>query len=499
MITRLIFERLLTILRKIMYNVLVERLPRVEGCLKVVLEQTTDDTSVFLSSGRSTMMENRLIGKYPLEAIQLTQQLSEKNGVAHAIAAAQALEDLLKVTATPVAQQVRSILLKLSALHSHIHHFYWEFLPDYLNQHHYDSINRSQYFPGVEKREAKPGDLSSQAAEEILKNVPLAAHTLQGIQQILTLISGKYPMVMNVIPGGLTNFNISPKLLMEVIRKLETFKHFVDAVWPNDVKRFIQDNPATLTIFDDTSNFISFGSPEIDKGRNYSYYSSGVSLDGKLEPINELKITESFASTFHVAPSNTKSSREEYNLEKSDAKTWIKGARYETETMLAGALSRMMVTYLGGGNVEISDTIGQMLEDLGLNTEYPNCIASRLLAEVFEGRFYMKAIAELLLMVDPSEPVNLRKKLLFNEEGSGVGKVESPEGPFHQVHLKSGRISRYRIISPVNWNFSPRDEFGRTGVVETELNKMLKNYTLTSLQAARIIHSHNACILDGAQ
>lgn len=483
-----------------MYNVLIERLPRVEGCLKVVLEQTADDTSVFLSSGRSIMIENRLIDKYPLEAIQLSQQLSERNCISHALAATEALEDFLNITPTPVAQQIRSILVKLSSIHSHIHHFYWEILPDYLNRRHFRFVNKGRYYSGVEERDHKPGDLSNAIAKQILKNVPYAAKTLQGIQDIITLLSGKYPVVMNIIPGGVTNPNISPKILMEVMRKLEGFKRLIDIVWPTDVKKFTQDTPATLTIFDDTSNFISFGSPKVDKGRNYSFYSPGVSLDGKLEPINELKVTESFVSTYHNAPSEVKSINEAYNLEKPGARTWIKGARYETETMLSGALSRMMVTYLGGGNIEISDTIGQMLEDLGLNTDYPNCIASRILSEALEGRFYMKAVAELLLAIDTAGATNLGAKISFSGDGSGVGKIEAPGGSmFHQVHIKNGRIARYRIISPVNWNFSPKDEFGRTGVVETELNKLLKNYTLTSLQAARIIHSHNASVLDGAQ
>lgn len=483
-----------------MYNVLVERLPRVEGCLKVVLEQTADDTSVFLSSGRSLLIENRLVGKYPLEAIQLTQQLSEKNCVAHSIAATEALEDFLNVKPTVLAKQIRSILIKLSTLHSHIHHFYWEILPDYLNNRHFRYMNSKLHYPSLESRSHKPGDLSNAVAKKILKSLSHAANALQEIQKIITLLSGRYPIVMNMTPGGLTNPNISSKVLMEVMRRLENFKKFVDVVWPNDVKRFIQDTPTTLSIFDDTSNFISFGSPEIDKGQDYSFYSSGVSLDGKLEPINELKITESFVSTFHVPPSDTKSLAENYNLEKTGAKTWIKGARYETETMLSGALSRMMVTYLGGGNVEISDTIGQMLEDLGLNTDYPNCIASRVLSEAFEGRIYIKSIAELLLSMNTIDPTNLKTRLSFSGSGSGVGKIEGPGGAmFHQVYIADGRIAKYRIISPVNWNFSPRDEFGRTGVVETELNKLLKNYTLTSLQAARIIHSHNASILDGAQ
>lgn len=484
---------------------LIGNVPRIEGQLRIFETEDLDGLGrLYLQSGQSTQLCRHLVGRYPLEAVQLSQTLSERSSVAHGIASVTALEDYLHIHPTTTALKIRQILLDLSTIRSHIYHFYWELLPDYLNNEHVEKIGREQlwYYSGFHFREKAVGDLETDVGIAILQNAPRAAQTLDLLQKALTILGGKYPVIMNQIPGGITNFTISRDVIMKVVRLLELCKECVEDLWPADVKLFIQDSPDTLNVIERNSNFISFGSINIEEARRTtSSYSEGVLVDGRLEPVNELNISESLNETYFLPLEKGRNDREaDFDLNKPGARTWIKGARYEGQTMLTGSLSRMMVTHLAGGNLEISDKIGQMIDDLELTFESPNCLASRMLTEAIEGRILLKNVFKNLFESDSRSGTNRQTRFNFSPEGVGVGRIEGPSGSmFHQIYISNGRITQYRIITPMNWNFSPSDELGLSGVVEDELNTLKNAEGIQLLNILRIIHSYNAHVLDGTQ
>ncbi len=487
-----------------MNRTIVERLPRTEGELSVVQSDLEQEKTLFIESGRSMQVEENLIGRYPLEAVQSTQMLSAVTGVSHALSAVSALESYLQLDPTAASLQIRQMLLQLSTLCSHVYHFYWEVLPDYLNKDHFGPSSSLSAFLRFDFRpEArKKGDLSKEAGTKILMHIDQAALTLNELQQTIALIAGKYPIVMNMIPGGVTNFAIDRSLLMKLLRKLEQVKGFIEVVWPGDVKSFIQNLPETVSVTVKKADLISFGSLSSGKKENLdAFYSEGVLIDGKLEPIKEMLITESLLQTYYLhIEKGEETDRKNFSFKKEGARTWIKGARYDGEPKQAGALSRMLITHIGGSHMEISDRVGKMIEDLGLSVESPNCIASRLLAEVFEGRLYIKSTLNLLLDYDSSLPLNRKIAFDFSKPGSGFGRVEAPGGALlHQVFINDSRITQYRVVSSVNWNFSSADRNGKTGIVENELNAALDKQEFSVAQVSRIIHSYNAQILDGTQ
>ena len=487
-----------------MNKILLEKLPRIEGDLKVLLSQTEFDREVFLKSGRSTHLGLRLEGKYPLEAVQLTQSLSDKTGVAHAISAVMALEDYLRLYPTESSVRVRQILLDLSCIRSHIFHFYWELLPDYLNNDHYHAFSEEElwFYSGFYLKEQGEGALPTEVGIKIIKNIKAAADALNLLQKCLVLLGGKFPVIMNQIPGGVTNFSISHNLRMKMIRNLELCKNFIETVWPADVKKFIQSIPDATLLLGREPNLISFGSLPLDKNKGKtSNYSEGILLDGKLEPVNELKITESLDNTYYLPTGSLGAAKSvPYDFNKPDARTWIKGARYDGKSVLTGALSRMMVTHLAGGNLEISDKIGQLIDDLELTFETPNCVASRILAEVIESRILLKNTTKNLFEFEDSNGTNRKTYFDFSMEGVGIGKVESPGGSLlHQIFIEDNRIRQYRIISSVNWNFSPVDSEGESGIIEDELNTLWRQKEVSAIDFERLLHSYNAQILDGTQ
>ncbi|MDT8446769.1 MAG: nickel-dependent hydrogenase large subunit [bacterium] len=483
---------------------LIERVPNIEGLLKVSVETDGEEGRVLLQSGRTLHMEGRLFGKSPLEAVQLTQTLSAKNGVAHGLAAALALENFLQIKPTYGGQKIRQIMLQLSTLHAHISHFYFEVLPDYLNQRHFKAqgLLRASFFPALAMREEAPGDLGHESGRLILSHLPQVVTCLGKLQQCLGLLGGKFPIVMNLIPGGVTNQQVSRDQVMRLLRLLEGIKQTVEVTWPGDLRALIGATPELAQGLGENQQLISFGSMDIENAKDDpSYYTSGVYLDGKLEPLNAAKVTESFVDTYYRSADNKSLSNDLiYDLNKKEAKTWIKAARYEIEVMQTGPLARMLVTHYGGGNVQISDSISAWIEDLGLSSDRANSAASRLLAEAFEGRFLMLSLFKSLMGFDFSQKLNLQRPLAFSGRGTGTGLVEAPSGSLmHQVFIGEGAITGYRIVAPANWTLSSRDEFGKTGLVESELNRLSENNPIKPLTANRILHSYYAMALDATQ
>jgi Ni,Fe-hydrogenase I large subunit len=487
-----------------MISAIVDKLNRAEGDLKVLVSQTDSGNKVFLQSGRSTHVDLRLRGKYPLEAPIFTQSLSTSSGIAHAIASVSALEDYLHIYPTETGLRIRQVLLDMAAIRSHIYHFYWQVLPDYLNIGHYKTFSQNDlsYYSGLYFKEKEVEDLSQEIGIKLLAHVNQAATVIDLLQKNLTLFGGKYPVIMNQVPGGVSNFSIPRSINMKVIRNLEICKPFIEETWPLDVKELVRNTPETIAVLGEKLNLISFGSLpiEINRGKT-SNYSEGVLLDGKLEPVNELKITETVDNTFYLPIEKAERERKaRYDFNKPGAITWIKGARYLGEPMLTGALPRMIVTHLAGGNLEISDKIGQIIDDLELTFEAPNCIASRLLAEVIESRIYLKNILRNLFDLDYSQETNRKTYFGFSEKGVGIGKIESPAGSLmHQVFIEDGQIVQYRIVSASNWNFAPTDSNGDSGEVEQDLNSLFKARKLTASTANRLLHSYYPLVLDGTQ
>lgn len=487
-----------------MINPIVVRVPRIEGVLSVLLKPGDSGSRAVIESGQSTHLSLRLRNRYPLEAPQLTQSLSSSSSVAHAVASVSALEDYLHLYPTETGLRIRQVMLDLAAIRSHIYHFYWHLLPGYLNTEHMALFPHSErwFYSDVVIKSPDQKDLRPEVAFQFIQNVGKAAAAIDLLQKTIALFGGKFPVVMNQIPGGISNFSINRSLNMKAIRNLEQCKPFIEEIWPQDVRELIANTPDMVKVLSTRMNLISFGTSVIErnKGRT-SNYSEGVLLNGKLEPVNELKITELIDNTFYLRLDKEGfETATSYDFNKPDARTWIKGARYDGQPMLTGAFSRMMVTHLAGGNLEISDKISQMVEDLELDMDSANCIASRLLSQLIESRIYLKNIFRNLFDIDSEQDTNRKTRFDFSADGVGVGKIESPAGSLlHQVYIKDNRIEHYRIVTSMNWNFAPMDSHGDSGEVEKELNSLLTSEGLTPVSTNRLLHAYYPVTLDGTQ
>jgi coenzyme F420-reducing hydrogenase alpha subunit len=71
---------------------------------------------------------------------------------------------------------------------------------------------------------------------------------------------------------------------------------------------------------------------------------------------------------------------------------------------------------------------------------------------------FVARVVELVGLVRPDAPARSRVAGSVSlEPGAGIGWVETARGLLvHAVRLAAGRVERYRIVAPTEWNFHPR-------------------------------------------
>jgi coenzyme F420-reducing hydrogenase alpha subunit len=94
---------------------------------------------------------------------------------------------------------------------------------------------------------------------------------------------------------------------------------------------------------------------------------------------------------------------------------------------------------------------------------------------------FVARVVELVGLVRPDVPAQSRLAgSVCLEPGAGIGWVETARGLLvHAVRLAAGRIERYRIVAPTEWNFHPRGALpaGLAGVRaadESELRRLVQ-------------------------
>ena len=83
---------------------------------------------------------------------------------------------------------------------------------------------------------------------------------------------------------------------------------------------------------------------------------------------------------------------------------------------------------------------------------YKDSLYSRILARVCEIPLLLEYIDDLISKIDYSQKAWIDYKE-FPKECQGVGIVEAARGSLiHQVHIKEGKIYKYTITTPTQWN-----------------------------------------------
>ncbi len=76
-----------------------------------------------------------------------------------------------------------------------------------------------------------------------------------------------------------------------------------------------------------------------------------------------------------------------------------------------------------------------------------------------------------------------------------MAPTEAPrEALAHWVDIAVGKISRYQIVTPTNWNASPRDDFDQLGPIEQALVGTPVADMNQPIELLRVVHSFDPCL-----
>lgn len=484
-------------------------LSRLEG--RPLLEQD-DSGAIRLKSDPPRGIEALVVGRPPQDAVFLLQRLSSDSGVSHALAAMLAWEHAGGLVPSHNGALLRDLLHALSLLHAHLRQFYQQALPDYLPLSLYADYEgpvpelrriaaglADRPFAGW-RRAAQPHPFTRAEADQLLANRIRAEKTLSLLQRMMAVLGGKFPMVMTVVPGGLTR-SVTEETLFKLGRLLREVREFAASAVFEDGALVLRRYPALLRQGQGLPAFLSVGSLGDESGPGASLFPSGAFLGQKLEPL-AARITESIQRAFYRVPEREPAAGVVVpEPTKEGAYSWIKAPRYHRVAVETGALARLVITHLSGSRSYSAPIVARVTQETGLAITAANTVGGRMLARLGELAMLARRCEESLNQLAPGHRTVSESSLPRGLAGEGLGRIEAPAGSVvHQLWLERGRIRNYDVIAPSTWNGAPGEGTAR-GSIELALNGAGIDLRTASgrLLASRIVHSFFFSATDAVQ
>lgn len=402
-----------------------------------------------------------LQGKDPLDALQLTQRHSGLDFVAHAAAAARALEEIGQAKLSDNTYLSRNILLALDIIYGHITHFYQHVLPDYVP------------YPEGGPFNSAVGDfrISAGAGKLMIDNMWRAFDLRQRIHRMIAVLAGKAPHICSIVLGGTTR-HLNIEDVIRINSHLKELAYFINNEYSNDVNQIETTYSQYFNIGAGNGNLLSVGEFPGKNQTGYLFLSgANFSPSGFNKKMISTDCTrawfnidggaeESLASVFKPDP------------DKAGGHSWTKGAIYNNKPCEVGALARM--------------TFARNSAVTGLGVRAMS-VLGRYRARLEESRFLIDKIFGWLEAIDLLD--NTSVSIELPDEGEAIGVAEASNGAVvHYLSIKNGRIDRYNILDSFSWNLCPGTKGGQFGPMAKALlglNAPRASITPDVLRAAR--------------
>jgi len=408
--------------------------------------------------------EIMLSGRDPRDAPYFTERICGICSVAHATAAAFALEDLVGVRPPRNGNVLRNIIFGADTLQNHLRQFYLLGLPDYVS-----GPDTAPFAPRYRRGYRLPPEVNRRMFEHYYE----AANIARLAHEILAVLGGKAPFQHAILAGGAT---VPPDgaVLLDLRAKLSIITRFIKGKMIPDAQTIAEAYPEYYELGKRPLRFLVYGSFPVDPERKHFYFPGGAVEENGMQDIEPAFITEHLRYAYYEAEAHSRTSAvngAKPQPGKPGAYSWIKAPRYRGKAFEGGPLARLWVGGKYRRGVSAMD---------------------RLMARVLETEILCGLMRQWLEELEPDEPI-------FNafdlpNTGEGLGLTDSMRGPLlHYISLKGGRISRYHIITPSAWNFSPRDDEEQPGPVEEALTGTPIADHREPVEVGRIIRSFDPC------
>lgn len=350
-------------------------------------------------------------------------------------------------------------------------------------------------------------------------DLDLTTHYFEAIEaqqkatQAVAILGGRFPMIHNYVPGGVTQM---PNLdeIMFYRSLMEETQTFIDTVMLPDlltIAPFYLDlantghghgNYLTWGVLDEASQepedrlFPSgaiFGAKlkvekaDVNKTRmftKHSWYDDSVG-EGK-HPLETGQAPIKFTGLPPLAGDKLPSGKYD----------WTQAVRYgdKNSPMEVGPLAQVLVAYLSG-RPEVKQLVDSVLAAIGHPGD-PTVLLSdlgRIAARVIKAKVNADNATrwtdELLANIGKGK-TTVYRQLDVSKDGDGAGGWDAPRGSLcHYVRIKGGKIETYAAVPPSNWNLSPRDDRGVRGPVEEALIGLPVVDPAKPLEILRTVHT----------
>ena len=496
-------------------TVVIDPVSRIEGHLKV--ETVVEDGVVKDARTSGTLwrgFEQILVGRYPVDAVRITQRVCGVCPTVHATASSFCLDDALGVAGQipENGRLVRNLVLASNFLQSHILHFFTLAALDFVDVTavaDYDGddsdlkavkafIGRGALAPFTPRYE---GDYRCTKAENTLlaRNYLRALHVRRTAHEMLSVFGGKMPHNVDIVPGGVTT-NVTADKIATFAGKLAEIEAFVEDAYLPSVLIVAGRYGDYFDIGAGCRRFLSYGgfnqdSASSDPLRRSRLLPAGVvEAGGAVSPVDLGRISEEVRhSRYHETcagpPADGTTLAEP---DKAGAYSWIKAPRYGGVPAEVGPLARTMVAYAAGRTPMRAD-VAAALSAAKISADQLPSVLGRHLARALEARWLLAAMQDWLNELKPGEPAAVRFSI--PDQARGAGLTEGPRGALgHWIQIKDRKIHRYQLVVPTTWNGSPRDAAGTPGPMEQALIGAPVRDRENPFEIVRIIRSFDPCL-----
>jgi len=479
---------------------------RVEGDLEVQVD--VSDARVTRAQVNSPMFrgfERMLMGRAPMDALTIVPRICGICSVSQSVAAARALADASGTVMPANGVHATNLMLACENLADHLTHFYVFFMPDF---------TRTIYAkrPWFAEGQRRFGALIGSTPGNGLHNRAAVAARARWFEVMGTL-GGKWPHTGSILPGGSAR-TIEATDRMRLLARLREMRTFLEATLfgaPLEEIAALDTAAAMaawhsraagsdLALFLDIAEDIQLSALGQGPGRYLSYgaYADAHNLpalgkgvwDAKSAqtlPLDPAQITEDTRHAWYRAdsgktPLHPSVGVTEPDADKPGAYSWNKAPRLAGQVMETGALARQLV--------DGQPLIRALVAQTGGNVQ------TRVLARLIEIARILPLMERWLHALVPREPFYVAHTL--PDAAQGLGLTEAARGSLgHWVSIDNGRISRYQIIAPTSWNFSPRDAAGTPGALEAALVSapMDTPDSQDSVAVQHIVRSFDPCMV----
>ncbi|WP_035715525.1 nickel-dependent hydrogenase large subunit [Azorhizobium doebereinerae] len=467
---------------------------RVEGDLEVRLEVADGAVrAAFVNSPLFRGFERILEGRDPADALVIAPRICGICSVSQSQAAALALAGLQGIGPTQNGRIATNLLVATENVADHLTHFHLFFMPDFARA----AYAGRPWFAEAEAR-FKAGKGTS------ARRLMAARATLM---HILGLLAGRWPHTLAIQPGGVTR-RAEPRDQMRLLATLGAVRAALEAhlygaplervaelAAREELEAWRATGPAGdfrlfLEIAADLGlerigraydRFLSFGAYPGDDGPLYPAGTYAERRPGRLDPAaiaedHTFARMEDRAVPHHpFAGSTIPDGLDETGY------TWCKAPRLAGLPFETGALARQVID----GQPLLRAMVGAG----------GGSVFARVVARLVETARTLIAMEGWVRALEPNAPWCTPGT--HPQAGRAVGLTEAARGALgHWVEIAGGRISRYQIIAPTTWNFSPRDAAGVPGPLEAALvgAAVLPGET-TPLSVQHIVRSFDPCMV----